>query len=67
MFGRMADKEQVRREDSTKEMPDLELDKLKLGQVLSQYGDIERIWLTPEDPAAHVHRKKAGGFRGQGY
>ncbi|KAK9056252.1 hypothetical protein SSX86_027342 [Deinandra increscens subsp. villosa] len=43
------------------------MDPLKLRQILSQYGDIERIWLTPEDPAAHVHRKKAGGFRGQGF
>ncbi|KAL8192427.1 hypothetical protein R6Q57_027612 [Mikania cordata] len=100
----MADEEQVKREDSTKEMSDSELDKLKaerknkrkkrlmkeaakadkrgvcylsrvpprmdplkLRQLLSQYGEIERIWLTPEDPAAHVHRKKAGGFRGQGF
>lgn len=43
------------------------MDPLKLRQILSQYGEIERIWLTPEDPAAHVHRKKAGGFRGQGF
>ncbi|KAI7742058.1 hypothetical protein M8C21_030064 [Ambrosia artemisiifolia] len=100
----MVEEEQVEREDSTKEMSDSELEKLKaerknrrkkrlmkeaakadkrgvcylsrvpprmdplkLRQLLSQYGDIERIWLTPEDPAAHVHRKKAGGFRGQGF
>ncbi|XP_051140211.1 pre-rRNA-processing protein ESF2 [Andrographis paniculata] len=38
---------------------------LKLRQLLSQYGEIQRIYLTPEDPAAQVRRKKAGGFRGQ--
>ncbi|KVI09431.1 pre-rRNA-processing protein ESF2 [Cynara cardunculus var. scolymus] len=100
----MSEEEQVKREDSTKELPDAELDKLKaerkkkrkirllkeaakadkrgvcylsripprmdplkLRQILSQYGELERIYLTPEDPAAHVHRKKAGGFRGQGF
>ncbi|GKB44017.1 pre-rRNA-processing protein ESF2 [Tanacetum coccineum] len=40
------------------------MDPLKLRQILSQYGELERIYLTPE---AHVHRKKAGGFRGQGF
>ncbi|KAM0072461.1 putative RNA recognition motif domain, nucleotide-binding alpha-beta plait domain superfamily [Helianthus debilis subsp. tardiflorus] len=100
----MVEEEQVKKEDSTKELSDSELDKLKaerknrrkkrlmkeaakadkrgvcylsrvpprmdplkLRHILSQYGDIERIWLTPEDPAAPVHRKKAGGFRGQGF
>ncbi|GKD36077.1 pre-rRNA-processing protein ESF2 [Tanacetum coccineum] len=43
------------------------MDPLKLRQILSQYGELERIYLTPEDPTAHVHRKKAGGFRGQGF
>ncbi|KAG8384897.1 hypothetical protein BUALT_Bualt04G0166000 [Buddleja alternifolia] len=38
---------------------------LKLRQILSQYGDIQRLYLTPEDPAAQVRRKKSGGFRGQ--
>ncbi|KAK1420143.1 hypothetical protein QVD17_21495 [Tagetes erecta] len=104
-FGRMADEEEeVMRDDSTKEMSDSELDKikaerrnkkrkrlleeaakakkrgvcylsrvpprmdpLKLRHILSQFGDIERIWLTPENPAAQVHRKNAGGFRGQGF
>ncbi|KAL8235669.1 hypothetical protein R6Q59_016750 [Mikania micrantha] len=81
-FGRMADEEQVKREDSTKGMLDLELDKVKAErknkrkkqlmkeaakadkrgvcylsrvpprmdprQLLSQYGEIERIWLTHE-------------------
>eukprot|EP00262_Sarcandra_glabra_P003987 TRINITY_DN1490_c0_g2_i1.p1 TRINITY_DN1490_c0_g2~~TRINITY_DN1490_c0_g2_i1.p1 ORF type:complete len:252 (-),score=56.76 TRINITY_DN1490_c0_g2_i1:222-977(-) len=41
------------------------MDPLKLRQILSQYGEIQRIYLTPEDPAAQVHRKKAGGFRGK--
>ncbi|GFZ19071.1 RNA-binding (RRM/RBD/RNP motifs) family protein [Actinidia rufa] len=41
------------------------MDALKLRQILSQYGEIQRIYLTPEDPAARVHRKRAGGFRGQ--
>ncbi|CAL5370490.1 unnamed protein product [Camellia sinensis] len=40
------------------------MDPLKLRQILSQYGEIQRIYLTPEDPAAQVHRKRAGGFRG---
>ncbi|PIA51553.1 hypothetical protein AQUCO_01100421v1 [Aquilegia coerulea] len=41
------------------------MDPLKLRQILSQYGDIERIYLSPENPAAQLHRKRAGGFRGQ--
>ncbi|CAI9780611.1 unnamed protein product [Fraxinus pennsylvanica] len=41
------------------------LDPLKLRQILSRYGEIQRIYLTPEDSAARAHRKKAGGFRGQ--
>ncbi|KAK6144036.1 hypothetical protein DH2020_020856 [Rehmannia glutinosa] len=41
------------------------MDPLKLRQILSQYGEIQRVYLTPEDPAAQVRRKKSGGFRGQ--
>ncbi|EYU44840.1 hypothetical protein ABFS82_08G003300 [Erythranthe guttata] len=41
------------------------MDPLKLRQILSQYGDLQRLYLTPEDPAAQVRRKKSGGFRGQ--
>ncbi|KAF7114397.1 hypothetical protein RHSIM_RhsimUnG0087300 [Rhododendron simsii] len=41
------------------------MDPLKLRQILSHYGEILRIYLTPEDPAAQVHRKRAGGFRGK--
>ncbi|KAF2801564.1 uncharacterized protein BDZ99DRAFT_456056 [Mytilinidion resinicola] len=29
--------------------------------LLSQYGDIGRIFLAPEDPASHTRRVKAGG------
>ncbi|KAM7509200.1 hypothetical protein LguiA_019653 [Lonicera macranthoides] len=43
------------------------MDPLKLRQILSHYGDIQRIYLTPENPSARVHRKRAGGFRGQGF
>nr|GLL18621.1 pre-rRNA-processing protein ESF2 [Ipomoea trifida] len=38
---------------------------VKLRQLLSQYGEIQRIYLVPEDPAAQMNRKRAGGFRGQ--
>ncbi|GAB4848052.1 hypothetical protein Ancab_002713 [Ancistrocladus abbreviatus] len=43
------------------------MDPLKLRQILSQYGEIQRIYLAPEDPAARVQRKRAGGFRGLGF
>ncbi|XP_057810190.1 pre-rRNA-processing protein esf2-like isoform X2 [Salvia miltiorrhiza] len=38
---------------------------LRLRQILSQYGEIGRVYLTPEDPANQMRRKKSGGFRGQ--
>ncbi|KAK4417829.1 Pre-rRNA-processing protein ESF2 [Sesamum alatum] len=41
------------------------MDPLKLRQLLAQYGEIQRLYLTPEDPAAQIRRKKSGGFRGQ--
>ncbi|CAM8930423.1 unnamed protein product [Rhodiola kirilowii] len=41
-----------------------QMDHVKLRHKLSEYGEIERIYLVPEDPSAQVHRKKAGGFRG---
>ncbi|KAL1824650.1 hypothetical protein ACET3Z_011428 [Daucus carota] len=41
------------------------MDHVKLRQLLSQYGEIQRIYLTPENPDARLNRKKAGGFRGQ--
>ncbi|KZV41297.1 hypothetical protein F511_40606 [Dorcoceras hygrometricum] len=37
----------------------------KLRQILSKFGEIQRIYLAPEDAAAQVRRKKSGGFRGQ--
>ncbi|CAO2825031.1 unnamed protein product [Amaranthus hypochondriacus] len=43
------------------------MDPLKLRQLLSPYGEIKRIYLAPEDPAAQMRRKRSGGFRGQGF
>ncbi|KMT09718.1 hypothetical protein BVRB_6g131670 [Beta vulgaris subsp. vulgaris] len=41
------------------------MDPLKLRQILSAYGEIQRVYLVPEDPEAQMRRKKSGGFRGQ--
>ncbi|XP_010921853.1 pre-rRNA-processing protein ESF2 isoform X2 [Elaeis guineensis] len=41
------------------------MDPSHIRQILSQYGDIQRIYLVPEDPTAQVQRKQAGGFRGK--
>lgn len=41
------------------------MDPLRLRQILSQYGEVQRIYLAPEDPEATGRRKQAGGFRGQ--
>lgn len=41
------------------------MDPSHIRQILSKYGDIQRIYLTPEDPTAQVQRKQAGGFRGK--
>ncbi|XP_006291598.2 pre-rRNA-processing protein ESF2 [Capsella rubella] len=41
------------------------MDHVRLRQILCQFGELGRIYLAPEDPEAQVHRKKAGGFRGQ--
>ncbi|CAN4112609.1 unnamed protein product [Withania somnifera] len=35
---------------------------VKLRQVLSQFGEIQRIYLVPEAAAAQMNRKRAGGF-----
>ncbi|XP_038711548.1 pre-rRNA-processing protein ESF2 [Tripterygium wilfordii] len=42
-----------------------QMDRVKLRHILSQYGEIQRIYLAPEDITAKVRRKKSGGFRGQ--
>ncbi|KAK6806004.1 hypothetical protein RDI58_003789 [Solanum bulbocastanum] len=42
-------------------------DHVKLRQVLSQFGEIQRIYLVPEAAAAQMNRKRAGGFRGQAF
>ncbi|KAJ0988896.1 hypothetical protein J5N97_007252 [Dioscorea zingiberensis] len=41
------------------------MDPTKLRHILSKYGDIQRIYLVPENPMAQTHRKQAGGFRGK--
>ncbi|VFQ96855.1 unnamed protein product [Cuscuta campestris] len=41
------------------------MDPLKLRQILSHYGEIQRIYLVPENPDAQTNRKQADGFRGQ--
>ncbi|KAI3936243.1 hypothetical protein MKW92_037917 [Papaver armeniacum] len=47
-----------------------QMDPVKLRQVLSQHGEIDRIYLVPETKQQlpqQVNRKKAGDFRGQGF
>ncbi|XP_010516258.1 PREDICTED: pre-rRNA-processing protein ESF2-like [Camelina sativa] len=41
------------------------MDHDRLRQILSQFGELGRIYLAPENAEAQVHRKRAGGFRGQ--
>ncbi|KAF6140246.1 hypothetical protein GIB67_000294 [Kingdonia uniflora] len=41
------------------------MDPLKVRQLLSEYGDIERVYLKPEGPSFQENRRKKGGFRGQ--
>jgi ESF2/ABP1 family protein len=36
----------------------------KLRQLLSQYGELGRIYCTPEDQGARQQRKKKGGNSG---
>ncbi|PKA64820.1 hypothetical protein AXF42_Ash016851 [Apostasia shenzhenica] len=43
------------------------MDPGSLRQILSRYGDVQRIYLAPEDPTAQVQRKQTGGFRGKGF
>ncbi|XP_024543167.1 pre-rRNA-processing protein ESF2 [Selaginella moellendorffii] len=40
---------------------------LKLRHLLSQYGDVLRVYLVPEDPAARKRRKRAGGNTGKNF
>eukprot|EP00249_Psilotum_nudum_P014193 c24710_g1_i2 orf=145-903(+) len=40
---------------------------LKLRHLLSQYGEILRIYLAPEDPAIRIRRKKSGKSRGKNF
>ncbi|KAI3979393.1 hypothetical protein MKX01_001585 [Papaver californicum] len=47
-----------------------QMDPVKLHQVLSQYGEIDRIYFVPEakqQVPQQVSRKKAGDFRGRGF
>lgn len=39
----------------------------KLRQILARFGGVNRIFLAPEDPAAHARRVKAGGNRKKMY
>lgn len=39
----------------------------KLRSLLEQYGKINRVFLTPQDPAAHTRRVRAGGNRKKMY
>ncbi|CAH8268829.1 unnamed protein product [Arabidopsis lyrata] len=41
------------------------MDHVRLRHILAQFGELGRIYLAPEDSEAQVHRKRAGGFRGQ--
>ncbi|WOK96010.1 hypothetical protein Cni_G04717 [Canna indica] len=43
------------------------MDPSHVRQILSQYGEIQRIYLAPEDLTAQVQRKQSGGFRGKGF
>ena len=40
---------------------------IKLRQILSRFGEVNRIFLSPEDPAAHARRVKSGGNRKKKY
>jgi ESF2/ABP1 family protein len=40
---------------------------IKLRSLLEPYGTINRIFLAPEDPAAHARRVKAGGNKKRSY
>ncbi|PRT56787.1 Pre-rRNA-processing protein ESF2 [Wickerhamiella sorbophila] len=40
---------------------------VKLRQILSRFGEVNRIFLAPEDAASHARRVKAGGNRKKKY
>ncbi|KAL2631978.1 hypothetical protein R1flu_016664 [Riccia fluitans] len=40
---------------------------LKLRHLLSQYGEVSRVYLAPEDNAARIRRKRAGGNSGKNF
>ncbi|KAG0479864.1 hypothetical protein HPP92_010722 [Vanilla planifolia] len=39
------------------------MDPASLRQILSKYGDVQRIYLVPKDPTSQLRRKINGGFR----
>ncbi|PKU84224.1 pre-rRNA-processing protein ESF2 isoform X1 [Dendrobium catenatum] len=41
------------------------LDPASLRQILSKFGDLQRIYLVPQDHNAQVQRKQVRGFRGK--
>ncbi|KAK0588713.1 hypothetical protein LWI29_004511 [Acer saccharum] len=47
------------------------MDHVKLRQILAQYGEIQRIYLSPHDPSARAPRKRSnkrdGGFQEQAF
>ncbi|KAL5865903.1 hypothetical protein ACOSQ3_003417 [Xanthoceras sorbifolium] len=43
------------------------MDHVKLRQILSQYGEIQRIYLSPKDHVARVPRKRANGKQDGGF
>ncbi|XP_020208012.1 pre-rRNA-processing protein ESF2 [Cajanus cajan] len=43
------------------------MDHVKLRHILSQFGDIQRIFLVPQDPNAQVRVKRSRGSRDQAY
>lgn len=40
---------------------------VKLRQILARFGEVNRIFLAPEDPGSHAKRVKAGGNRKKKY
>ena len=40
---------------------------MKLRQLLSVYGELDRMYLAPEDPSVRLRRKKFGGNTGKNF